>query len=127
MEKSSPKTGFSRIWAAFFYSIDGLCYAIKNEAAFRQEVVLYIALLIALFFLPIPILFKLVLLLANTTVLIVELINSAIEAIVNLASPDFHILAKHAKDLGSAAVLVSLIVTITLWGFAVFPLLINWL
>ena len=125
MEKSSPKTGFSRIWAAFYYSLDGLRYAIKNEAAFRQEIVLYVALLIALFFLPIPILFKLVLLLANTTVLIVELINSAIEAIVDMASPDFHILAKHAKDLGSAAVLVSLIVTITLWGFAVFPLLIN--
>lgn len=77
------------------------------------------------FFIPISILFKCILLLANTIVIIVELINSAIESIVDMASPDYHVLAKHAKDLGSAAVLVSLIFAIILWGIAVSLILIT--
>ena len=102
-----------------------MCFAIKNEVAFRQEVGVFVVLLIVLFFLPISILFKCILLLANTIVLIVELINSAIESIVDIASPDYHVLAKHAKDLGSAAVLISLILTIVLWGIAAFLILTN--
>jgi diacylglycerol kinase (ATP) len=124
-EKPSSKTGLARIRTAFFYSLNGLCFAIKNEVAFRQELGVFVVLLIVLFFLPISILFKCILLLANTIVLIVELINSAIESIVDMASPDYHVLAKHAKDLGSAAVLISLILTIVLWGIAAFLILTN--
>lgn len=127
MDKGTAKTGLARIVAAFFYSAHGLRYAIRNEAAFRQEAVIFVVLLIPLLFLPIPILFKFLLLLANTIVLVVELINSAVEAIVDLASPDYHLLAKHAKDLGSAAVFVSLVVTFVLWCAAVFPLLAKYL
>ena len=121
----SKKTGLSRLWAAFLNSLNGFRFAVKNEEAFRQEVVLYVLLLVLLFFLPIPILFKATLLIANTIVLLIELINSAIEAIVDMVSPEYNELAKYAKDLGSAAVLVSLILAIVLWGLAVYSIFMN--
>jgi len=113
--KPTPKTGVARIWAAFCYSLDGLRSAVKTEAAFRQELLVYVILLVILFFLPVSSTFKGLLLLANTLVLIVEIVNSAIESIVDLSSPDYHRLAKRAKDLGSAAVFVSLLLAGFLW------------
>jgi diacylglycerol kinase (ATP) len=121
----SKKTGLARLWAAFFNSFNGLRFAVKNEEAFRQEISLYILLLILLFFLPISLHFKTILFVVNTIVLLIELINSAIEAIVDMVSPEYNELAKHAKDLGSAAVLVSLILAIVLWGFAVSSIFMN--
>jgi diacylglycerol kinase (ATP) len=124
MLKDMPnKTGFARILAAFFYSRDGLKAAFNNEAAFRQEIFLFILFLPILYYLPISHVFKGLLLLANTLVLIVELLNSAIEAIVNLASPEYHNLAKQAKDMGSAAVLISLCISLTLWGYAIYDVM----
>ena len=123
----SKKTGLTRLWAAFLNSFNGLRFAVKNEEAFRQEIVLYVLLLILLFFLPISIPFKTILFVANTIVLLVELLNSAIEAIVDMVSPEYNELAKYAKDLGSAAVLVSLTLAIVLWGFAVYSILMNML
>ena len=121
----SKKTGLARLWAAFFNSLNGLRFAVNNEQAFRQEIVLYVLLLILLFFLPISILFKTILLVVNTIVLLTELINSAIEAIVDMVSPEYNELAKYAKDLGSAAVLVSLTLAIVLWGLAVYSIFMN--
>ena len=121
----SKKTGLTRIWAAFINSLNGLKFALKNEEAFRQEIVLYVLLSILLFFLPISILFKTILFVANTIVLLVELINSAIEAIVDMTSPEYNELAKYAKDLGSAAVLVSLILATVLWGLAVYSIVMK--
>ena len=95
--KPLRKKGLARLWAAFFYSLNGLRFAIKNETAFRQELALYVLLLVVLFFLPISILFKSILLVGNTVVLLVELINSAIEATVDMVSPEYNELAKHAK------------------------------
>jgi diacylglycerol kinase (ATP) len=123
----SKKTGLSRLWAAFFYSLNGLRFAVKSEEAFRQEIVLYVLLLIVLFFLPISMLFKTILFFVNTIVLLIELINSAIEAIVDMVSPEYNELAKHAKDLGSAAVLISLILAIVLWGLAGYSIFMNML
>ena len=117
-EKPTQKTGFARIWAAFFYSLNGLRFAICNEAAFRQELCLFIILLVILFFLPVSITFKSILFFANTIVLIVELFNSAIESVVDMTSPEYNVLAQQAKDLGSAAVLISLVLAIVLWGIA---------
>jgi diacylglycerol kinase (ATP) len=117
-EKPTKKSGFARIWAAFFYSLNGLRFAIYNETAFRQELCLFIILLVILFFLPLSITFKSILFFANTVVLIVELFNSAIESIVDMISPEYQLLAQQAKDLGSAAVLVSLVLAIILWGIA---------
>ncbi|MDR3631521.1 MAG: diacylglycerol kinase [Desulfocapsaceae bacterium] len=115
---AKKKTGIARLQAAFGYSLEGLRAAFREEAAFRQETILYILFLPLLYLLPVPHIFKALLLLANTVVLIVELLNSAIEAIVDLASPDHHRLAKQAKDMGSAAVLISLLLALALWGCA---------
>jgi len=124
MKKKPPaKSGVARIWAALFYSLDGLGLAFKNEAAFRQEVVLCLVLGTVLLFLPISMLFKALLFFATIQVLIVELLNSAIESVVDLAAPEFHELAKRAKDMGSAAVLISLLLAGGLWMGAVFRIL----
>lgn len=122
-QKLVSKTGIARIWAAFAFSFSGLGMAFKKEAAFRQELGGWVILLIVLCFLPLTILFKCLLLLANTMVLIVELLNSAIESAVDLASPEYHALAKQAKDMGSAAVFTSLAVTVVLWGVALITVL----
>jgi diacylglycerol kinase (ATP) len=117
--KPPPKTGLARISSAFRYSVDGLRAAFNNEAAFRQEFVLFIIFLPILYFLPISPAFKALLFLVNTMVLVVELLNSGIEAIVDLASPDYHDLAKRAKDMGSAAVMTSVFLCLILWGYAI--------
>ena len=124
-DRPSRKTGFARLWAAFLYSLNGLRFAVKNEEAFRQELAFFVLLLIVLFFLPISIHFKGILLAANTIVLLVELINSAIEAIVDMVSPEYNESAKQAKDLGSAAVLISLALAILLWGLAIYSILVD--
>lgn len=116
----SNKHGIARVLAAFFYSFDGLRSAFRNEEAFRQEAVLFVLLLPVLYFLPVSLLFKTTLFAANCLVLIVELLNSAVEAVVDLASPDYHILAKRAKDMGSAAVLLTLLFAGGLWLTAVY-------
>ncbi len=117
--KPEREKGVVRIWAAFFYSLNGLQFAITNEIAFLQETCIYVVLLIILYFLPLSITFKCILFFANTIVLLVELLNSAIESIVDMTSFEYHILAKRAKDLGSAAVLISIIAAIVLWLCAI--------
>lgn len=119
-EKPQARTGIARIRAAFSYSLAGLRHAFGNEEAFRQEAVLYLLLLAALFVMPLSLTFKAILFLANTLCLIVELLNSAIEAVVDLASPQYHELAKRAKDVGSAAVLIVLAMTLVLWGVSLY-------
>jgi diacylglycerol kinase (ATP) len=118
-KENEKKKGLARILAAFRYSIYGLQAAFNGEAAFRQEIFLFLAFLPILYYLPVSSSLKGLLLMSNTLVLIVELLNSAIEAVVDLASPDYHNLAKQAKDMGSAAVLISLLLSLILWGYAV--------
>jgi diacylglycerol kinase (ATP) len=122
-DRPTAKTGLARIWGAFLYSLNGLRYAIRNESAFREEMLFYVVLLVILYFLPLSILFKGMLFFANTLVLVVELLNSAVESVVNIASPDYNDLARRAKDLGSAAVFVSIVLAIALWGFAVYSII----
>ena len=121
--KLTTKTGIARIWAAVFYSLNGLRLAISNEAAFRQEASIVVVLLVVLLFLPLSLFWKGLLFFATTSVLVVELLNSAIESVVDIASPEYHDLAKRAKDLGSAAVLVSIVFAIVLWAGAIFTIL----
>jgi diacylglycerol kinase (ATP) len=122
-KKPANRKGLIRIWNAFIYSLNGLRLAITQETAFKQEIGIYIVLLFVLFFLPLPFIFKCLLFFANTIVLIVELINSAIESIVDMASPDYHELAGKGKDLGSAAVFISIILAIILWLCAIYVML----
>lgn len=109
------KTGLTRIINAWSYSIDGLKAAYRHENAFRQEVWLALLLIpLALYLEPGKI--ERVLLIGSVMlVLMVELLNSAIEATVDRISAEHHELAKRAKDVASAAVLLSLINLVVIW------------
>ena len=110
------KTGLRRVWNAFNYSIAGLKAAYLCEDAFRQEVRLAVLLIPATFFIPVPWLVKGLMIASVLLVLVVELLNSAIEAVVDRVSLENHRLAKRAKDIGSAAVLVSLLMVVVVWA-----------
>lgn len=110
------KTGLVRLWNAFGYSIAGFRAAYKHEDAFRQEVWLAAILIPLAWWLPVPLTGKALMIGSVLLVIIVELLNSAIEATVDRISLENHDLAKRAKDIGSSAVLVSLINLIAMWG-----------
>jgi diacylglycerol kinase (ATP) len=110
------KTGLTRIWNAFHYSLDGLVSAYRYESAFRQELWLGIVMAAVAILLPVG-LVQLALLLGSVLlVLITELLNSAVEAVVDRVSAERHDLAKRAKDMGSAAVFISLANCVIVWG-----------
>jgi diacylglycerol kinase (ATP) len=109
------KTGLMRIWKAFSYSVAGFSAAYKYEAAFRQEVLLAVLLIAGAFALPVSGTGRALMIGAVLLVLIVELLNSAIEAAVDRISLENHDLAKRAKDIGSAAVMLALINVPTVW------------
>ena len=109
------KTGLVRIWNAFFYSMEGLKAAYVNEAAFRQEVLLAIVLIPLAIVLKTPLTGKALMIGSVLLVLLVELLNSAVEAVVDRVSYEHHELAKRAKDIGSAAVLIALINCGVIW------------
>jgi diacylglycerol kinase (ATP) len=114
------KTGIRRIWSALFYSFDGIKAAYRHEDAFRQEVLLALVLLPVALFMPTSGIGKALLTGSVLMVLIVELLNSAVEATVDRISLENHRLAKRAKDIGSAAVLLSLANVVVVWGLVLF-------
>lgn len=114
------KTGLKRVWNALFYSIDGLRAAFRHEDAFRQEVFLAAVLIPAALFTPAGGPGKALMIAAVLLVLVVELLNSAVEAAVDRISLENHALAKRAKDIGSAAVLLALINVPVVWGLVLF-------
>ena len=109
------RAGLSRIYRAAFYSYAGLKSAVRHEAAFRQELALAFVMIPIAAILDVGLLPKALLVGAVLLVLIVELLNSAVEAIVDRVSLEYHELAKRSKDLGSAAVLLSLINCLVIW------------
>ncbi len=114
------KTGLRRIWNAFFYSVEGFRAAFRHEDAFRQEVMLAAVLVPLALFLPASGVGKALMIASVALVLIVELLNSAVEATVDRISLENHLLAKRAKDIGSAAVFVSLVNVVLVWGLVLF-------
>ncbi|MBI1175162.1 MAG: diacylglycerol kinase [Sideroxydans sp.] len=110
------KTGIRRLMNAFGYSLAGFRAAYKHEDAFRQEVLLAIIMVPLALWLPVGNLGKAMMIASVLLVIVVELLNSAVEATVDRISLDSHDLAKRAKDIGSAAVLVSLINVLVVWG-----------
>ncbi len=110
------KKGLRRIFNAFFYSLDGFRAAYRHEDAFRQEVLLAVILIPLALWLPATHTGKAVMVFSVLLVIMVELLNSAIEATVDRISLDRHDLAKRAKDIGSAAVLVSLLNVLVVWA-----------
>ncbi len=117
------KSGFKRIFSAFFYSLDGLRTAWRYEHAFRQEVMIAVPGILIALLLPVSRFEKLALIGVLVVVLVVELLNSAIEAVVDRVSLDRHSLSKNAKDLGSAAVMLSFLFALVTWGVILYPLL----
>ncbi len=115
-------SGADRIRKAFFHSLSGIRLAFSDEAAFRQEVYLAIALSALCLVLPLESWIRAVLLVSHVVVLIVELLNTAIESAVDRASPEYHHQARKAKDTASAAVLLALAASGGLWCYALLSL-----
>ncbi|MFN3750206.1 MAG: diacylglycerol kinase [Thiobacillus sp.] len=110
------KTGLARIVNAAAYSWAGLQAAFRHEDAFRQEVFLLVVLVPLALHLGDTAIERVLMIGALLLVLIVELLNSAVEAAVDRISLEHHELIKRAKDMGSAAVMVALINVVVVWG-----------
>ena len=113
-------TGFRRIWNATLYSMAGLKAAFRHEDSFRVEVVIAALLIPAALLLPASGGGKALMVGSILLVLVVELLNSAVEAVVDRISLDEHVLAKRAKDIGSAAVMLALINVPVVWLLVLF-------
>jgi diacylglycerol kinase (ATP) len=120
-ESFKGKKGLRRLWNALGYSRDGLAAAWKNEAAFREEILLACIAMPLAIYLGKTGVERALMLGSILLILIVEILNSAIEAVVDKASPEMHELAKRAKDMGSAAVLFSLINAAIIWACVLWP------
>lgn len=105
-----------RVWRAAGYSAAGLMAALKNEAAFRQELALFVVLAPLGFWLGRNGMERALLVGSLMLVLVIELLNSAIEALVNRVGRDPHPLSGQAKDIASAAVFVSLVLAVLVWA-----------
>ena len=114
------KTGLRRLINAFHYSCEGLKTAYQNEDAFRQEVLLAAILIPLALYLEHGGIERAMMIGSVLLLLIVELLNSAVEATVDRISFDHHRLAKRAKDIGSAAVLISLVNVVVVWVLVIF-------
>ena len=114
------KSGLGRILPAMGYAIAGLKSAYQHEHAFRQELIVVIIGTIIALALPISSFQKLFLIGVLVFVLIVELFNSAIEAIVDRVSLERHPLSKNAKDMGSAAVMLTILLAAACWAVVLF-------
>jgi diacylglycerol kinase (ATP) len=107
--------GLKRIILAIGFSLQGLKSAFTHEAAFRQELLLAAIFMPLAFYLHVSQLERIILIFPIFLVIIIEIINSAIEAVVDRISTEQHELAGRAKDLGSAAVLIALLLTAYIW------------
>ena len=114
--------GLTRAWHAAKNSWCGLVYAFLEESAFRQELSLFVLLTPLALFLPISHLEKALLISSLIMVLVVELLNSSVEAAIDRISFEHHDLSKRAKDFGSAAVMLALLIALLMWSAVCIPL-----
>ena len=117
------RTGLVRIWRAFLNSCAGLTGAWRHESAFRQEVVLAAIMIPVAFMVPVSRAERALLVAVVLLALIVELLNTCVEVAIDRISLEHHALSKRAKDIGSAAVLISLLLVGLVWGVILWPLL----
>ena len=116
MNVAVKNTGIRRIWLAFGYSVKGVVATFKSEAAFRQETFLLLFAIPLALWIGDNLLEKVLLIAVVLLVLIIELVNSAIESLVERYGNEFHELAGRAKDQGSAAVLLALLIAVLVWA-----------
>lgn len=114
------RSGVRRIMYTALYSRDGFIAAFRSEAAFRQLLVLHGALVLAACVLEVSSVERAILLAVCLISLLVELLNSAIEAVVDRISLEIHPLSKRAKDMGSAAQAIALLMVSAVWGVVLF-------
>lgn len=112
-------TGLTRIIKAAGFSMQGLKAAFKYEAAIRQELALLVIAIISVCFLDLSVIERIIMLGVVVLVLIVELLNSAIEAVVDRIGTEYHELSGRAKDIGSAAVLVAMLFAGFVWLYII--------
>ena len=117
-QRPPKRSDFKHVFRAFGYSCEGLWDAFTREAAFRHEFILGIILFPVTLIMGFEAAIKILLNALWLVLLITELINSAIEALVDLVTPEWHPLAKQAKDMASAAVLCALIAFLASWVYA---------
>lgn len=122
-----PSIGPGRVVQAFRHSLHGLASAWRTEGAFRQEVIAALVLFPTACLLPVGLLERALLIGSVVLVMVVELLNSSIEATVDRISVDRHPLSKHAKDVGSAAVLLAIAIPLLVWGAIAGPLFLGWI
>lgn len=120
-----PDTGLVRIRKALGYSVAGLIAAWRVEAAFRLEALAGLVLIPLACFLPVPLPEHALLIASVLMVMIVELLNSSIESAIDRISLERHELSKRAKDTGSAAVLLAVLVALVVWAAVVGGWLFN--
>jgi diacylglycerol kinase (ATP) len=118
--------GLTRAWHAMKNSLNGFRVAIREESAFRQELTVAAILLPCGVFVPVTPVERAALIASVLLVLMVELLNSSVEAAIDRISLERHELSKRAKDFGSAAVMVALLVCVLTWGLILGPLLWRW-
>lgn len=122
MPKFEKKSGIARVISAFGNSVRAFIWLLKHEAAFRQECMLLVVATAYSFYLPLSFEWRLALFFAGLFVLIVEVLNTAVEKTVDRISLELHPLSGLAKDLGSLAVLLSFLPVLAAWGYV---LLVN--
>lgn len=101
------------------YALEGFLHAFKTESSFRLELIASIFIIIGISFIDTSLTNKLILLCTGVLVLIIELVNSAVENVVDLVTTEIHPLAKSAKDIGATAVMFSIILHVICWGFVI--------
>lgn len=117
--------GILRAWRAAINSWNGLVFAYQEESAFRQELCLAAILLPLALILPVDTVERILMIGSVALILLVELLNSSIEAAIDRISFEHHALSKRAKDFGSAAVMIALLLCIFTWSMITYPLLKN--
>ncbi len=120
-DNQNKPTGIKRLYLASLNSLRALVWLLKNESAFKQEVLLLCVAFPFSFYLDISQLEQLLLVLSVVFVLFTEIINTAIEAVVDRVGLEIHPLSGLAKDLGSAAVLLSMLIASAIWLVILLP------
>ena len=117
------KSGITRLINATRYSMQGFRAAYRNEDAFREEVLLAIVLIPAALLIPVGAVEKVLLIGSVLLLMLTEILNTAVEAVVDRIGPEIHPLSGRAKDLGSAAVFIATVLLAVTWAFIALPAL----
>ena len=113
------------LWKAIEYSLQGVKKTFNDEIAFRIELAVSVVLIPAALLLPVSLIVRILLIGSVLLILIIELLNTAVEAAVNRISTEKHTLSAKAKDAGSAAVLMASINLVVVWGIVLFDIIFN--